>query len=500
MRAIWSEFHKRRLWRRIWVALAEAQSRFGLVTPAQVADLRAHAEQIDLERALQIEAEIKHDLMAELRTFAEQCRAGGGIIHLGATSMDVGDNADALRVRESLDLILSNLHSLLHSLAVQIEKWAGTPAMAFTHLQPAEPTTIGYRLAQYAQDLLIDHAELARVRTNIKGKGFKGAVGTSAAYRELVGPNPSTPFPTREGGDTPAPFATREGGATPAPLPAREGGDGDFDVRRKSAGTSFSAGEQGDTPAGLEELVMRALDLEAFDATTQTYPRKQDWLALNALAGLAMSLHKFAFDVRILQSPPIGEWAEPFGAKQVGSSAMPFKRNPIDAEKIDSLARYLAQLPRVAWDDAAHSLLERTLDDSANRRVILPEAFLCADELLITARRLIDGLVIDAMAVARNFAAYAPFAATERLLMAAVKAGADRQALHEVIREHALQAWAEVAAGQPNPLIDALCADPRVTRYLDAASARALLDARAYVGDAPERARRIAAKIQLLRS
>ena len=451
MRAIWSEVHKRKLWRRIWVALAEAQSRFGLVASEQVADLRAHADQIDIERALQIESEIKHDLMAEVKTFAEQCPIGGGIIHLGATSMDIEDNADALRVRESLDLIRVALKSLLGSLAIQIEKWADAPTMAFTHLQPAEPTTIGYRLAQYAQDLLIDHAELARVRAEIKGKGFKGAVGTSASYMELLKENLANP-------------------------------KGRSRVLKPSQ--------------GLEVLVMQSLNLEAFGAATQTYPRKQDWLVLNALAGLAMSLHKFAFDLRILQSPPIGEWAEPFGAKQVGSSAMPFKRNPIHAEKIDSLARYLAQLPRVAWDNAANSLLERTLDDSANRRIILPEAFLCADELLITMQKLIGGLVIDEAAVARNFAAYASFAATERLLMAAVKAGADRQAMHEVIREHALTAWVEVAAGRPNPLIDSLCTDSRITQYLDAGSARALLDARGYVGDAPQRAKKIAARIQ----
>ncbi len=442
MRAIWSEVHKRRLWRRIWLALAEAQLQFGLVTPEQVADLRAHLDQIDLDRALQIESEIKHDLMAELKTFAEQCPVGGGIIHLGATSTDIEDNADVLRVRESLGLVLAALKSLLLSFATQIERWADTPTMAFTHLQPAEPTTIGYRLAQYAQDLLTDHAELTRVCTEIKGKGLKGAVGTSASYGELSG--------------------TLK------------------------------------VPLSLEAHVLSALDLEAFEAATQTYPRKQDWRVLNALAGLAMSLHKFAFDVRILQSPPIGEWAEPFGGQQVGSSAMPFKRNPIQAERIDSLARYLAQLPRVAWDNAAHSLLERTLDDSANRRIILPEAFLCADELLIAAQRLTDGLAIDAAAVARNFAAYAPFAATERLLMAVVKAGADRQEMHEVIREHALNAWAEVAAGRPNPLIDALCADPRITQHLDAASARTLLDAREYVGDAPQRARMIAARIRHL--
>jgi adenylosuccinate lyase len=442
MRAIWSEEHKRRLWRRIWVALAEAQAHFGLVTAEQAADLRAHADQIDLERALQIEAEIKHDLMAEVKTFAEQCSIGGGIIHLGATSMDVEDNADALRVRESLDLIVSQLRSVLASFAAQIEQYADVPTMAFTHLQPAEPTTIGYRLAQYAQDLLIDQAELTRVRSQIRGKGFKGAVGTSASYLQL-------------------------------------------------------SGSESDR-AALEARVMQTLDLEAFEAATQTYPRKQDWLVLNALAGLAMSLHKFAFDLRVLQSPPIGEWSEPFGAKQVGSSTMPFKRNPINAEKIDSLARYLAQLPRVAWDDAAHSLLERTLDDSANRRIILPEAFLCADELLITAQKLIDGLVIDRAAVERNFERYAPFAATERLLMAAVKVGADRQVLHEVIREQALLAWTAVNAGQANPLIEALCSDPRITAYLESARARSLLEAREYLGNAPQQARLIAARIRSL--
>jgi adenylosuccinate lyase len=452
MRAVRSEAHKRKLWRRIWVALAEAESQYGLVTPDQVADLRAHAEQVDLDRALQIEAEIRHDLMAEVRTFAEQCPVGGSILHLGATSADIEDNADALRLRESLDLVLGQLKALLTSLAAQVEKWADTPAMAFTHIQPAEPTTLGYRLAQYAQDLLMDYGELTRVRAAIRGKGFKGAVGTSASYIELV---KDTPLALRE-------------------------------VERDTGGE------------GLEFLVMRALDLEPFDVATQIYPRKQDWLVLNALAGLAMSLHKFAFDLRVLQSPPLGEWSEPFGSKQVGSSAMPFKRNPINAEKIDSLARYLAALPRVAWDNAANSLLERTLDDSANRRIVLPEAFLCADELLMTTQRLTSGLVIDEAAVARNLATYAPFAATERLLMALAKVGAHRQEMHEIIREHSMDAWAEVKAGRANPLVEALCADARITRYLDPQIARPLLEVRDYVGDAPQRARLIASKIKAL--
>jgi adenylosuccinate lyase len=442
MRELWSETHKRRLWRRIWLALAKAQSALGLVTAEQVSDLRAHLDQVDIERAHQIEAETRHDLMAELRTFAEQCPVGGPILHLGATSTDIEDNADALRLRNALDLVLGQLATLLDSLAAQIYRWAEMPTMAFTHLQPAEPTTVGYRLAQYGQDLLADQEELRRVRDAIRGKGLKGAVGTSASYVQLLG----------------------------SPAAARE----------------------------LEAKVMAALDLPAFPITTQTYPRKQDWLILNALAGLAGSLYKFAFDLRLLQSPPLGEWAEPFGERQVGSSAMPFKRNPVNAENINSLARYVAALPRVAWDDAAHSLLERTLDDSANRRLILPQAFLAADEMLARATRLIRDLHIDPEAVARTLATYGTFAASERLLMELVKAGADRQAMHELIRSHSMAAWRAVAGGQPNPLLDRLSADPRVTAYLEPERVRSLLKADDYVGDAPERARQMAERLRMV--
>jgi adenylosuccinate lyase len=440
MRQIWSETHKRRLWRRLWVALAEAQQVAGLVSQAQVDDLRAHVDEIDIDRAHQIEAEIHHDLMAEVRTYAEQCTVGGGIIHLGATSMDVEDNADALRLRESLDLILTRLTSLLAELASQIECWAKTPIIGFTHLQPAEPSTLGYRLAQYGFDLLTDLAELRRVGNGIRGKGFKGAVGTSASYQELL--------------ESPA------------------------------------------AAAQLEAYIMAAIDLEPFPVATQTYPRKQDWLVINALAGLAGSLYKFAFDLRLLQTPALGEWAEPFGRKQVGSSAMPFKRNPINAENIDSLARFVATLPRLAWDNAAHSLLERTLDDSANRREMLPAAFLATDEILRRATRLIRGLRVDEAALARNLDKYGTFAATERVLMASVKAGASRQEMHEIIREHSLSAWTDIAAGRSNSLPERLSGDSRVTAYLAPEQVLSLLDAGQYVGDAPERARNLAGQIK----
>jgi len=385
-----------------------------------------------------------------VRAYAEQCAIGGPIIHLGATSMDIEDNAEVLRQREALDLLLEKLRKLLLAFVGQIEVWADAPTMAFTHLQPAEPTTTGYRLAQYAQDLWADWQELTRVRAELRGKGFKGAVGTSASYAQLLS-------------------STSES-----------------DVSRLTF----------DAPAQFEARIMSSLGLDAFPVATQTYPRKQDYRVLSALAGLGGSLYKFAFDLRILQSPPIGEWAEPFGSRQVGSSAMPFKRNPIHSENMDSLARHLAALPRVAWDNAAHSLLERTLDDSANRRTILPEAFLAADELVTRGTRLIAGLRVDRDASARLLAEYGPFAATERLLMELVKAGGDRQELHETIREHSMTAWAGIRCGDPNPLADLLCADSRITHHVSRSRVLAWLDASGYVGDAPERARALAAMIR----
>ncbi|NWG17627.1 MAG: adenylosuccinate lyase [Chloroflexi bacterium] len=441
MRRLWSEAHKRRLWRRIWVALAEAQQAAGLVTAAQAADLRARQDDINLERSLEIEADIHHDLMAEIRCYAEQCPVGGSIIHLGATSADIEDNADALRLRDGLNLLLDRLRTLLLTLADRIEREADHVCMAFTHLQPAEPTTIGYRLAGYAQDLLADYENLRRARGQIRGKGLKGAVGTRASYTQLL------------------------------------------------AGITM-------TPAELESRVMAALDLPAFPIAAQTYPRRQDWDVLNALAGPAMTLYRFAFDLRFLQSPPLGEWAEPFGAAQVGSSAMPFKRNPIHAENLDSLARFLAALPRAAWDNAAHSLLERTLDDSANRRLILPEAFLAADELFLRAQRIIAGLRIDETAVRRSLDTYGVFAATERLLMETVRRGGSRQELHEIIRRHSLAAWEAIRQGQPNPLADRLSADDAITRFVPTEEIRTLLHAETYTGDAPMRARTLAEQIR----
>ena len=439
MRRLWSEMYKRRVWRRIWLALAEVQLEFGLLKQEQVDDLRQHIEDVNISRSLQIEAEIHHDLMAELKAFAEQCPLGGGALHLGATSMDIEDNADALRLRQSLDLIISRLLELLLILVERIDQWADLPLMAFTHLQPAEPSTLGYRLAQYAQDLLVDWENLRRARAHLRGKGFKGAVGTGAAYAELVGVENLAQFETR---------------------------------------------------------LSTLLGLPFYPVTTQTYPRKQDYQVMSALAGLGATLYKFAFDLRILQSPPIGEWSEPFSEKQVGSSAMPFKRNPIQAEKLDSLARSLAQMPRIAWDNAAHSLLERTLDDSANRRTLLPEAFLTTDELLLVARKILGGLKVNETAVQRNLQTYAPFAATERVLMALSRAGADRQDMHERLRRHSLAAWGAVQVGEPNPLSELICADDQFLAWLPQPVLHDLMGAAHHLGDAPQRARQLAETIR----
>jgi len=441
MRYVWSEVYKRRLMRRVWVALAAAQHVAGLVSAEQLADLEAHVDDVDVARALEIERETRHDVVAEIRAYAEQCAIGGGIIHWGATSADITDNVDVLRQREAARLLAEELRRLLLVFARRIEETADWPIMAHTHIQPAEPSTLGYRLAMYAQDLLEDERQLATLLDDLRGKGLKGAVGTQAGFAELLD------------------------------------------------GTDMTAGQ-------MEALAMARLDLPYFPVTGQTYTRQQDLRLQSVLAGIAASLHKFALDFRVLQSPPFGEWAEPFGRRQVGSSAMPFKRNPINAENLCSLARFVAAQTAVAWDNASQAILERSLDDSANRRVYLPESFLAVDEMLRRAAALVEGMTFDREQMARNLARYGPFAATERVLMAAVRAGADRQAAHEWLREASLQAWEAVRREEANPLTDLLANDPRLSAYLSPNDVRRLMDAGYYVGTAVDRARTLAAAIR----
>ena len=439
LRSLFSEKMRRRLWRAVWVALAEAQSALGLIEEAEVEDLRAHAGDIDIEAAAAIEREIHHDLMAEIRVFAQQAQRGGGKLHLGATSMDVEDTVETYRLRLALAQIGANLSELLAAFGAQVRKYADLVCMGYTHLQPAEPTTLGYRLAAYAQDLLVDDADLRFAFDNLTTKGLRGAVGTAASYERLI----------------------------------------------QHTGRS----------AEIEAYVLERFGLMAREISTQTYPRKLDYLLLTALAGLGASLSKFAADVRMLSSPGFGEIAEPFAKEQVGSSVMPFKQNPILCERIGSLARLLPAYADVAWQNAATNFLERTLDDSANRRIILPEALLCADEIVTLARAVIEGLRVDERRIAINLRTYAPFAGTQAVMLEAVRAGGDRQRLHEALRSASMEAWAAVGRGEDNPLAHLLAEDRELTSRVDPAEIRRLLEPSTHVGTAPQRARLLADRI-----
>lgn len=441
MRHIFSEEHKYELWRKIWVSLAMAQHSVGLVSKEEIDDLIKNEHNIDITRILEIEKETKHDVVAAIKEFSEKAKIGGGKIHLGATSMDIVDNADMLRIQEALKLVKLKAQVILGHFADLIERYASFACIGYTHLQPAEPTTVGYRLAFYAQDILGALKQLQFAQNEIRGKGMKGAVGTSASYNALL-------------------------------------------ANKKS-----SVDE-------LEAKVMEKLGLKAVLISTQVYPRQFDYMALSALASLSSSLSKFAGDLRILQSPNIGEWSEPFGKKQVGSSAMPFKKNPINAENICSLGRYVAKLPEIALENATLSYLERTLDDSANKRLIIPEGFLAIDHMLITAEKIIKGLVINEKRITANLQLYAPFASTESILLATVKKGANRQEMHEVLREISMLAWSAVQEGKENPLYNLVCASVKITHYLTKKDIKESLDVGHHIGNAPERALRLVKQIK----
>ncbi len=442
LRSLFSEQRRRRLWRAVWVALAEAQFAQGLVAQAELDDLRAHAGDIDIEAALAVEREIHHDLMAEIRVFASQAKIGGGKLHLGATSMDVEDTVETYRLRLALAYVGSNLRELLVAFGAKIRAHADLVCMAYTHLQPAEPTTLGYRFASYAQDLLVDDENLRFVFDNLTTKGLRGAVGTAASYERLLGEN----------------------------------------------GRS----------AEIEAYVLEQFGLTAREISTQTYPRKLDYLLLSALAGLGASLSKFAADVRVLASPGFGELGEPFAKSQVGSSVMPFKQNPILSERIDSLARLLPGYADVTWQNAATNLLERTLDDSANRRIVLPEALLCADELVTLARTVIEGLRVEKWRIAQNVRTYAPFTGTQAVIVEAVRSGGDRQLLHEALRSASMEAWEAVRRGDENPLAHLLTERAELTALVQPDEIRRLLDPSGHVGTAPQRARLLADRIDVL--
>lgn len=441
MRRIFSEENKYRIWRKIWVSLARAQYKQGLVSKKELDDLKKYQDDIDIKRILKIEEETRHDVVAAIREFAEKARIGGGKIHLGATSMDITDNTDALRICEAVDLVGERLKELLNIFSQKIDEYAKFPCMGYTHLQPAEPTTLGYRFSFYAQDLLTDFALLRFIKGQLKGKGMKGAVGTSAAYIKLL------------------------------------------DERRAEV---------------LEKEVMDELGLEIFDITSQTYPRKMEFLVGFLLSSIAQSLYKFAFDLRVMQSPGFGEWQEPFGNDQVGSSAMPFKKNPIKSEQICSLARFIVNLSRVTWDNASGMILERTLDDSANRRAILPEIFLATEEILNSATSIVKGLIVNQNRIRKNLQTYWPFSAVEAIIVETVKKGADRQRMHEVCRRISMEAWQEIQNGGENPMKDLLLLEPQIGKYLSDEEVENLWDFNSHVGQAPQKSKRLARKVRIL--
>jgi len=426
MQRLWGEPNRIGHWRRIWLALAESERELGLDIPeAALAEMRAHLDDADLAAAARYERRFRHDVMAHVHHFGEQAPAARPTIHLGATSAFVTDNADVLVMRQGLRLLLGRLLAVLHSLQAFAERYAALPCLAYTHFQPAQLTTVGKRATLWMQDLAIDVEDLCHRIEGMRLRGCKGTTGTQASFLELF--------------------------------------QGDHAKVRE-----------------LERRVARRLGMErVYPVTGQTYSRKADSQVLDVLSGIAQSCAKMATDLRLLQHE--GELLEPFESEQIGSSAMAYKRNPMRAERICGLARFVMSLQANASSTAATQWLERTLDDSANRRLILPEAFLATEAILILAGNIAGGLEVREETIGRHVAEQMPFMATERWLMLGVAAGGDRQVLHEVIRTNSLATADAVSRGQPNNLLDRLAADATFAK-VPAKKLKAELDPITYTG------------------
>jgi len=422
MQALWGERRRIGLWRRLWLALMETQKELGLAIPdAAITQLRAHLDDADLDKAMEYERRLRHDVMAHIHQLGDQAPAARPYIHLGATSAYVTDNADLLLMREAMQLLLGRVGAVLVALGKQARRYRALPCLAYTHFQAAQLTTVGKRMTLWMQDFALDAEELLhRIRT-MRFRGVKGTTGTQASFLELF--------------------------------------DGDHAKVTE-----------------LDGRVARAMGFDAvFPVTGQTYTRKLDAQILAVLSGVAQSASKFATDLRLLQHED--EVLEPFEGEQVGSSAMPYKRNPMRAERMTGLARFVIELEGNAAHTAAQQWLERTLDDSANRRLVIPEAFLVTDALLVLATNVAAGLEVREFTIGAHVADAMPFLATERLLMRGVKAGGDRQHLHEVIRGHSLKG--------DKDLLDRLAHDPEFKR-LGVQAKAGELDPAGYVGRAPQ--------------
>ena len=427
MSQLWSPQRKFSTWRRLWLALAEAEAELGLpITESQLNELRVHLDDIDFDKANEYERELRHDVMAHVHTYGDCCPQARPIIHLGATSCFVTDNADALLIKESLVLIRNRLAAIIDRLGRFAWKYRDLPCLAFTHLQPAQPTTVGRRACLWAYDLILDLEEIEHRLINLKTLGNKGTTGTQASFLKLFNDNHER-------------------------------------VRQ------------------LEFLFCEKIGLKPFAITGQTYPRKMDSQVLDVLSGIAQSSHKFATDLRILAHRK--EMEEPFEQHQIGSSAMAYKRNPMRSERICSLARFVMSLQTSPPMTVATQWMERTLDDSANRRLVLPQAFLAMDAVLILYQNVAEGLVVYPKVIERNLRAELPFMATENLLMEAVERGGDRQDLHERIRQHSQSAAAVVKnEGGENDLWERLSRDSAFSGI----DMNAALEPSAFVGRSPE--------------
>ena len=428
MQRLFSEQRKFSMWRRLWLALAEAQKELGLaISDEAIAQMRAHLDDIDFPVAEAYERKFRHDVMAHIHAFGDVAPAARGIIHLGATSQFVGCNADLIQIREGLEILLTRLANLVDALAGFAKSYRDLPCLGFTHYQPAQLTTVGKRACLWCADFIRDVADLEYRRDGLEFRGVKGTTGTQASFMALF--------------------------------------DGDHE---KVKALDRRVAEK----MGFAKLAL---------VTGQTYSRKVDSGVMQALAGVGVSVHKICNDLRLLAN--LKEIEEPFETTQVGSSAMAYKRNPMRCERATSLARFLMDISLSPTHTAAEQWFERTLDDSANRRISIPESFLAADAILLIMLNVVQGLVVYPAGMAAHVAAELPFMATEDILMAAVQAGGDRQALHELIRVHSQAAGEQVKVhGRPNDLLARLKADGAFAQL----NIESVMAPSAFIGRAPQ--------------
>ena len=434
MQYIFSPDMKFRTWRRLWIALAETEKELGLnITQEQIDELKAHAEDINYDVAKERERQVRHDVMSHVYAYGVQCPKAKGIIHLGATSCYVGDNTDIIVMTEALKLVKKKLVNVIAELSAFADKYKDQPTLAFTHFQPAQPTTVGKRATLWTQEFLLDLEDLEYVLGTMKLLGSKGTTGTQASFLELF--------------------------------------DGDQETIDKI------------DPMIAEKMGFK----ECYPVSGQTYSRKVDTRVANILAGIAASAHKMSNDIRLLQH--LKEVEEPFEKSQIGSSAMAYKRNPMRSERIASLSRYVmvdALNPAIT---SATQWFERTLDDSANKRLSIPEGFLAIDGILDLCLNVVDGLVVYPKVIGKHMMAELPFMATENIMMDAVKAGGDRQELHERIRELSMEAGKTVKVeGKDNNLLELIAADPAFNLSLE--DLQRSMDPKKYIGRAKEQTER----------